>query len=46
MQGYLLCVICARRWRGENVSTMEVEGVLSGILDQTDSNVYGVEVSS
>ena len=32
------------RWKGENVSTMEVEAVLSGVLDQQDSIVYGVEV--
>ncbi|XP_061625463.1 long-chain fatty acid transport protein 1-like isoform X4 [Phyllopteryx taeniolatus] len=30
------------RWRGENVSTMEVEGVLSGLLGHTDVAVYGV----
>ncbi|XP_054711773.1 long-chain fatty acid transport protein 1-like isoform X2 [Uloborus diversus] len=32
------------RWRGENVSTMEVEGVISNILGLTDSVVYGVMV--
>ncbi|NXI42847.1 S27A1 protein, partial [Galbula dea] len=32
------------RWRGENVSTTEVEGTLSHILSQTDVAVYGVEV--
>lgn len=32
------------RWRGENVSTTEVEGTLSRVLDQTDVAVYGVEV--
>ncbi|XP_059892759.1 long-chain fatty acid transport protein 1a [Gadus macrocephalus] len=32
------------RWRGENVSTTEVEGTLSGLLDQTDVAVYGVSV--
>jgi solute carrier family 27 fatty acid transporter 1/4 len=32
------------RWRGENVSTSEVEGVLSHILDHKDCVVYGVEV--
>ncbi|RVE75619.1 hypothetical protein OJAV_G00000500 [Oryzias javanicus] len=32
------------RWRGENVSTMEVEGVLSGLLGHTDVAVYGVSV--
>ncbi|KAM8763687.1 long-chain fatty acid transport protein 1 isoform 1-T2 [Rhynchonycteris naso] len=32
------------RWRGENVSTTEVEGVLSRLLGQTDVAVYGVPV--
>nr|XP_033780203.1 long-chain fatty acid transport protein 1 [Geotrypetes seraphini] len=32
------------RWRGENVSTTEVEGILSRVLCQTDVAVYGVEV--
>uniref|UniRef100_A0A8B9YY89 Arachidonate--CoA ligase n=1 Tax=Bos mutus grunniens TaxID=30521 RepID=A0A8B9YY89_BOSMU len=32
------------RWRGENVSTTEVEGVLSRLLGQTDVAVYGVAV--
>ncbi|XP_005992174.1 long-chain fatty acid transport protein 4 [Latimeria chalumnae] len=32
------------RWRGENVSTTEVEGTLSRILHMTDVVVYGVEV--
>ncbi|XP_004647447.1 long-chain fatty acid transport protein 1 [Octodon degus] len=32
------------RWRGENVSTTEVEGVLSRLLGQTDVAVYGVSV--
>lgn len=32
------------RWRGENVSTTEVEGILSSLLDQTDVAVYGVAV--
>ena len=32
------------RWKGENVSTVEVESVISSILDQTDSVVYGVEI--
>ncbi|MBN3299615.1 long-chain fatty acid transport protein 1a [Amia ocellicauda] len=32
------------RWRGENVSTTEVEGTLSSILGQTDVAVYGVPV--
>ena len=32
------------RWRGENVSTTEVEGILSNLLDQTDVAVYGAAV--
>lgn len=32
------------RWRGENVSTTEVEGVLSRLLGHTDVAVYGVSV--
>lgn len=32
------------RWKGENVSTTEVEGTLSGLLGQTDVAVYGVSV--
>ncbi|XP_070582201.1 long-chain fatty acid transport protein 4-like [Ptychodera flava] len=32
------------RWRGENVSTTEVEGTVSRILELRDVVVYGVEV--
>ncbi|KAI6229717.1 AMP-binding enzyme [Aphelenchoides fujianensis] len=32
------------RWRGENVSTMEVEGVLQPVMSIQDATVYGVEV--
>merc|ERR1719278_603876 len=32
------------RWRGENVSTIEVESVISSVLEQTASVVYGVDV--
>uniref|UniRef100_V9KLE9 Arachidonate--CoA ligase n=1 Tax=Callorhinchus milii TaxID=7868 RepID=V9KLE9_CALMI len=32
------------RWRGENVSTTEVEATLSHLLSMTDVAVYGVEV--
>lgn len=32
------------RWKGENVSTSEVEAVLSNIVDYKDVVVYGVEV--
>ena len=30
--------------QGENVSTIEVESVISSVLEQTDSVVYGVDV--
>ncbi|KAI6209561.1 Protein CBR-ACS-22 [Aphelenchoides besseyi] len=33
------------RWRGENVSTMEVEGVLQPIMSIEDATVFGVEIS-
>lgn len=33
------------RWKGENVSTTEVEGILSRLLEQADVVVYGVEVA-
>jgi len=32
------------RWRGENVSTSEVEAVISKITKLKDAVVYGVEV--
>lgn len=32
------------RWKGENVSTTEVEGTLSSLLGQRDVAVYGVAV--
>ena len=32
------------RWKGENVSTTEVEGTLSRLLDMADVAVYGVGV--
>ncbi|XP_054014802.1 long-chain fatty acid transport protein 4-like [Hylaeus anthracinus] len=32
------------RWKGENVATAEVEGVLSNIAGYRDATVYGVEV--
>lgn len=32
------------RWKGENVSTTEVEGTLSRLLDMKDVVVFGVEV--
>ena len=32
------------RWRGENVSTYEVESIISNHIHLKDSVVYGVEV--
>lgn len=32
------------RWKGENVSTCEVEGMISKVLDLNGVCVYGVEV--
>ena len=32
------------RWKGENVSTTEVEATIANILKLTDAVVYGVEV--
>ncbi|KAL1123801.1 hypothetical protein AAG570_001572 [Ranatra chinensis] len=32
------------RWKGENVSTSEVEGIVSNIINYRDCVVYGVEV--
>lgn len=33
------------RWKGENVSTTEVEGILQPIMEVEDATVYGVTVS-
>ena len=32
------------RWKGENVSTIEVENVISSFLNSKEVVVYGVEV--
>lgn len=32
------------RWKGENVATVEVEGVVSKVTGHADVVVYGVEV--
>lgn len=32
------------RWKGENVSTTEVEGILQPVMSVEDATVYGVEV--
>jgi solute carrier family 27 fatty acid transporter 1/4 len=34
------------RWKGENVATAEVEGVVSNVAGYRDTTVYGVQVSS
>lgn len=39
----IVCTMCYR-WKGENVSTAEVEGVVSNIAGYRDCVVYGVEV--
>lgn len=36
----------ASRWRGENVATSEVEGVITNIVGLKDCAVYGVDVGS
>ena len=46
-EGYLY--FCDRmgdtfRWKGENVSTTEVEGLLQSLLDLNDVTVYGVQI--
>lgn len=33
------------RWKGENVATAEVEGVVSNVAGHRDTTVYGVQVS-
>lgn len=32
------------RWKGENVSTSEVEAIVSNIIDYKDTVIYGVEI--
>jgi solute carrier family 27 fatty acid transporter 1/4 len=32
------------RWKGENVSTMEVEGILQPLMSIEDASVFGVEI--
>uniref|UniRef100_A0A146LRJ0 Very long-chain fatty acid transport protein n=1 Tax=Lygus hesperus TaxID=30085 RepID=A0A146LRJ0_LYGHE len=32
------------RWRGENVATSEVEGIISKVVGNVDATVYGVEI--
>ena len=33
------------RWKGENVSTMEVEATVSGVIGLKDATSYGVEIA-
>lgn len=33
------------RWKGENVSTSEVEAIISNLIDYRDAVVYGVEIA-
>ena len=37
-------IIFFHRWRGENVSTTEVEAVVSNMVQLKDAVVYGVEI--
>ena len=39
-----LHVIFICRWRGENVSTLEVEATISNILELKDATAYGVDI--
>jgi hypothetical protein len=32
------------RWKGENVSTMEVEATVSNVIGLKDATSYGVEI--
>lgn len=32
------------RWKGENVSTSEIEAIISNLINYRDCIVYGVEV--
>lgn len=34
------------RWKGENVSTTEVEAIIHKIIGLKDATVYGVEIPS
>lgn len=37
---------CSFRWKGENVSTSEVEAIVSNVAEYRDCVVYGVEVNT
>ena len=40
----LLIPFLHTRWRGENVSTLEVEATISNVLKLKDATAYGVEI--
>ena len=40
----LLIPFLHTRWRGENVSTLEVEATISNVLELKDATAYGVEI--
>ena len=39
-----ILVVYTNRWKGENVSTAEVEAFVSNVLDKRDAVAYGVEI--
>ena len=41
---YCIPLFLTFRWRGENVSTTEVEATVSNILELKDACAYGVEI--
>lgn len=41
---YCISILFCFRWKGENVSTSEVEAVISNLINYRDAIVYGVEV--
>ena len=40
----VILVVYTNRWKGENVSTTEVEAFVSNVLDKRDAVAYGVEI--
>ena len=40
----VILVVYTNRWKGENVSTAEVEAFVSNVLDKRDAVAYGVEI--
>ena len=39
-----ILAVYTNRWKGENVSTAEVEAFVSNVLDKRDAVAYGVEI--